>query len=195
MTIFFNLASKLVATVFSGLASKSVATVFSGLASKPMATISLDLASKPMVAFLVEPQNQGIGGFPSLVKSSKPRYWRFALLLILWCNQQTVVCLILRSKTKNCHGGFLISPPPGSVQSLIFPSCCQNLVLTFAPPVLVSLVRRSREPAPRSDFLFLFFLPARARSASSTTCISFWFLVLLLIFLWFPHSAHAKVQS
>jgi hypothetical protein len=57
---FFNLASKLVATVFSGLASKSVATVFSGLASKPMATISLDLTSKPMVAFLVEPQNQGI---------------------------------------------------------------------------------------------------------------------------------------
>jgi hypothetical protein len=36
------------------------------LASKLVATVSPDLASKPAVDFLVEPQNQGGGGFPSL---------------------------------------------------------------------------------------------------------------------------------
>jgi hypothetical protein len=52
--------------VFAGLASKSVATVFSNLASKLVATVSSSLASKPAVGFLVEPQNQGGGGFPGL---------------------------------------------------------------------------------------------------------------------------------
>jgi hypothetical protein len=65
-TVFSSLASKLVATVFSSLTSKLVATVFSSLASKLVATISLSLASKPVVGFLVEPQNQGGGGFSSL---------------------------------------------------------------------------------------------------------------------------------
>jgi hypothetical protein len=60
------LASKLVATVSSGLASKPAATVFSSLASKLVAIVSLGLASKPTVGFLVEPQNQGGGGFPGL---------------------------------------------------------------------------------------------------------------------------------
>jgi hypothetical protein len=50
----------------SGLVSKPVATIFSGLASKLVATISLRLASKPVVGFLVEPQNQGGGGFLGL---------------------------------------------------------------------------------------------------------------------------------
>jgi hypothetical protein len=36
------------------------------LASKPVVTISVGLASKPMMSFLVEPQNQGGGGFPGL---------------------------------------------------------------------------------------------------------------------------------
>jgi hypothetical protein len=54
------------ATVFAGLASKPVATVFSSLASKLVAAVSSGLASKPVVGFLVEPQNQGGGGFPSL---------------------------------------------------------------------------------------------------------------------------------
>jgi hypothetical protein len=40
--------------------------VFSGLASKLVAMVSFGLASKPMVGFLVEPQNQGGGGFPGL---------------------------------------------------------------------------------------------------------------------------------
>jgi hypothetical protein len=66
VTVFSGLASKPVATVFSGLASKSVTTVFSSLASKLVAAISPGLALKPAVGFLVEPQNQGGGRFPSL---------------------------------------------------------------------------------------------------------------------------------
>jgi hypothetical protein len=45
------------------LTLKSVAVIFSDLASKPVAIVSSDLASKLMVGFLVEPQNQGGGGF------------------------------------------------------------------------------------------------------------------------------------
>jgi hypothetical protein len=66
-TIFAGLASKSVAMVSSGLASKPAATVFSSLASKLVATVFPGLASKPVVGFLVEPQNQGGGGFPGLV--------------------------------------------------------------------------------------------------------------------------------
>jgi hypothetical protein len=53
-------------TVLAGLASKPVATVSSGLTSKPVATVSPDLASKSAIGFLVEPQNQGGGGFLDL---------------------------------------------------------------------------------------------------------------------------------
>jgi hypothetical protein len=55
-----------VATVSNHLASKPAATVFSSLASKLVAMVSSGLASKPVVGFLVEPQNQGGGGFPDL---------------------------------------------------------------------------------------------------------------------------------
>jgi hypothetical protein len=48
------------------LASKPAATVFTSLALKLVATVFPGLASKPMVDFLVEPQNQGAGGFPGL---------------------------------------------------------------------------------------------------------------------------------
>jgi hypothetical protein len=65
-TVFTGLALKPVATVSSGLASKPVATVFSSLISKLVVTVSPDLASKPVVGFLVEPQNQGCGGFSGL---------------------------------------------------------------------------------------------------------------------------------
>jgi hypothetical protein len=64
--VFTGLASKPVATVSSGLASKPAAMVFSSLASKLVAMVSPGLASKPAVGFLVEPQNQGDGGFPGL---------------------------------------------------------------------------------------------------------------------------------
>jgi hypothetical protein len=63
-TVSGSLASKPAAIVSSDLASKLVATVFSSLASKLVAAVSPDLASKPAVGFLVEPQNQGGGGFP-----------------------------------------------------------------------------------------------------------------------------------
>jgi hypothetical protein len=53
-------------TVFAGLASKPVVTVFSSLASKLVAMVSPGLVSKPAVGFLVEPQNQGGGGFLDL---------------------------------------------------------------------------------------------------------------------------------
>jgi hypothetical protein len=65
-TVFTSLTSKLVATVSSGLTSKPIATFFASLASKLVATVSPGLASKSVVSFLVEPQNQGGGGFPSL---------------------------------------------------------------------------------------------------------------------------------
>jgi hypothetical protein len=64
--VFGDLASKPVVTVSSGLASKPAATVFSSLTSKLVATVSFGLASKSVVGFLVEPQNQGGGGFPGL---------------------------------------------------------------------------------------------------------------------------------
>jgi hypothetical protein len=44
-----------------------MATVSPGLASKLVAMVSSGLASKPVVSFLVEPQNQGGGGFFGLV--------------------------------------------------------------------------------------------------------------------------------
>jgi hypothetical protein len=65
-TVFTGLASKPVATVSINLASKPVATVFSSLTSKLVVMVSLGLASKLTVGFLVEPQNQGGGGFPDL---------------------------------------------------------------------------------------------------------------------------------
>jgi hypothetical protein len=65
-TVFTGLASKPVATVSSGLTSKPAATVFTGLTSKPVVTVSPGLASKLVVDFLVEPQNQGGGGFLGL---------------------------------------------------------------------------------------------------------------------------------
>jgi hypothetical protein len=87
VTVSSDLASKPAATVFSGLASKPVATVFSSLASKLVVTVFPGLASKLAVSFLVEPQNQGAGGFPGLglkitatvflVWTSKPSGFRF----------------------------------------------------------------------------------------------------------------------
>jgi hypothetical protein len=65
-TVFTGLASKSVATVSGCLASKPTATVFSNFASKLVATVSPGLASKLAIGFLVEPQNQGGGGFPGL---------------------------------------------------------------------------------------------------------------------------------
>jgi hypothetical protein len=65
-TIFVGLTSKPMVVVFDSLASKPATMVFSSLTSKLVATVSPDLVSKPVVGFLVEPQNQGGGGFPGL---------------------------------------------------------------------------------------------------------------------------------
>jgi hypothetical protein len=92
--VFTGLASKLVATVSSGLSSKLVATVFSSLASKLVVTISLGLTSKPTVGFLVEPQNQGGGGFPGLgLKTGSPD-------LVFWPLKSPRQFLSLSLKTK-----------------------------------------------------------------------------------------------
>jgi hypothetical protein len=94
-TVSGGLASKPATTVFAGLASKPVATVFSSSASKRVATVSSGLASKLVVGFLVEPQNQGGGGFPGLgLKTS-------SFGLVIW--------------HQNHHDGFLIwtSKPSG----------------------------------------------------------------------------------
>jgi hypothetical protein len=45
---------------------KITRTVFVGLASKLVTIVSDGLTSKSVVGFLVEPQNQGGGGFPDL---------------------------------------------------------------------------------------------------------------------------------
>jgi hypothetical protein len=66
LTVFEWFGLKTIQTVFAGLASKLVATVFFSLVSKLVATVSPDLASKSVVGFLVEPRNQGGGGFPGL---------------------------------------------------------------------------------------------------------------------------------
>jgi hypothetical protein len=76
------------------LASKPVVTVFSGLASKSAATVSLGLASKLAVGVLVEPQNQGGGGFPSLgIKTGSSG-------LVIWVSKSTRQFLDLSLKTK-----------------------------------------------------------------------------------------------
>jgi hypothetical protein len=89
-----GLASKPAAVVFFGLASKPVATVFSSLASKLVATVSLGLASKPAVGFLVEPQNQGGGGFLSLGLKTG------SFDLVIWASKLLRRILGLGLKTK-----------------------------------------------------------------------------------------------
>jgi hypothetical protein len=88
------LASKPAATVSGGLASKPTATVFSSLASKLVATVSPGLASEPTIGFLVEPQNQGGGGFPGLdLKTGSSG-------LLIWASKSLRRFLDLGFKTK-----------------------------------------------------------------------------------------------
>jgi hypothetical protein len=73
---------------------KSTRTVSAGLASKPEATISPGLASKPVVGFLVEPQNQGDGGFPGLgLKTGSSS-------LVIWASKSPRLFLGLGLETK-----------------------------------------------------------------------------------------------
>jgi hypothetical protein len=82
------------ATVFSGLASKPVATVFSSLVSKLVVTVSPGLGSKPEVGFLVEPQNQGGGGFSDLNLKTG------SFGLVIWASKSPRWFLGLGLKTK-----------------------------------------------------------------------------------------------
>jgi hypothetical protein len=106
---FRDLASKLVATVSSSLASKPAVTVLSSLASKLVAIVSPSLASNPVVGFLVEPQNQGGGGFPGLgLKTGSSG-------LVIWASKSLRRILVWASKpsglrfvdcaTKSMDGG------------------------------------------------------------------------------------------
>jgi hypothetical protein len=94
VTVFTGLASKPVVTVSSGLTSKPAVTVFASLASKLVATVFPGLASKPVVGFLVEPQNQGGGGFPGLgLKTGSSG-------LVIWASKSPRRFLDLALKTK-----------------------------------------------------------------------------------------------
>jgi hypothetical protein len=76
------------------LASKPVTAVFSSLTSKLAATVSPGLSSKSVVSFLVEPQNQGGGGFPSLdLKNGSSD-------LVIWASKSPRRFLDLDLKTK-----------------------------------------------------------------------------------------------
>jgi hypothetical protein len=92
--VFAGLASKPVVTVSGGLASKPDATIFSSLASKLVAMVSSGLAPKPAVDFLVEPQNQGGGGFPGL------RLKTGSSGLVIWASKSPRRFLGLGLKTK-----------------------------------------------------------------------------------------------
>jgi hypothetical protein len=81
-------------TVSSGLTSKPVATVFASLTSKLVATIFFGLASKPAVGFLVEPQNQGGGGFSGLALKTGNSG------LVIWASKSPRRFLGLGLKTK-----------------------------------------------------------------------------------------------
>jgi hypothetical protein len=93
-TVFNGLTSKPVVTVSSGLASKPAVMVFSSLASKLVVTVSPGLASKPAVGFLVEPQNQGGGGFLGL----GPKIDSFSL--VIWISKSPRRFLGLALKIK-----------------------------------------------------------------------------------------------
>jgi hypothetical protein len=54
---------------------KTTGMVYPGLTLKSVATISPGLGSKRMVGFLVEPQNQGGGGFSSLCFKTAATVW------------------------------------------------------------------------------------------------------------------------
>jgi hypothetical protein len=93
-TVSGGFASKPAVTVSDGLASKPVVTVFSSLASKLVATVSPSSASKPVVSFLVEPQNQGGGGFPGLGHKTG------SFNLVIWTSKSPRRFLGLGLKTK-----------------------------------------------------------------------------------------------
>jgi hypothetical protein len=93
-TVFADLASKSVVTVSSGLALKPAVTVSASLTLKLAVTVSLGLTSKPVVGLLVEPQNQGGGGFLGLGLKTG------SFGLVIWASKSPRQFLGLSLKTK-----------------------------------------------------------------------------------------------
>jgi hypothetical protein len=91
---FWQFGLKTCCDGFRWLASKLVATVFSSLTSKLVATVSPGLASKLVASFLVEPQNQCGGGFPSLGLKTD------SFGLVIWPSKSPRQFLGLGLKTK-----------------------------------------------------------------------------------------------
>jgi hypothetical protein len=78
--------------------------VFSSLATKLVAMVSPCLASKPVVGFLVEPQNQGGGGFRGLgLKTS-------SFGLVIWASRSTRRLLIGLGLKTNVDGLGVVWP-------------------------------------------------------------------------------------
>jgi hypothetical protein len=75
-----------------------VTTVFSSLALKLVTTVSPGLASKSVVGFLVESQNLGGGGFPSLGLKTG------SYGLVIWASKSPRRFLGLGLKTKRAFG-------------------------------------------------------------------------------------------
>jgi hypothetical protein len=73
---------------------KTTRSVFAGLASKLVATVSPGLTSKLVVGFLVEPQNQGGGGFPDFGLKTG------SFGLVIWASKSPRQFLGLGLKTK-----------------------------------------------------------------------------------------------
>jgi hypothetical protein len=122
VTVSGGLASKPAAMVSSGLASKPAATIFSSLASKLVVRVSLGLASKLAVDFLVEPQNQGGGGFPSLgLKISSSG-------LVIWASKSPRQFLCLGLKTKQASVCRLCHKTDGGRSAW---DTCRDLVACF----------------------------------------------------------------
>jgi hypothetical protein len=96
-------------TVYEWFGIKTTRTVFASLTSKLVVTVFPGLASKPVVGFLVEPQNQGGGGFPGLgLKTGSSG-------LVIWASKSLRRFLVWASKpsglrfvdcaTKSMDGG------------------------------------------------------------------------------------------
>jgi hypothetical protein len=94
VTVSSGLTSKSAVTVSSGLTSKPAAAVFSSLALKLVATVSPGLTSKLAMSFLVEPQNQGGGGFLGLCLKTNSSG------LVIWDSKSSRRFLNLDLKTK-----------------------------------------------------------------------------------------------
>jgi hypothetical protein len=74
------------------------------LTSKLVVTVSPGLASKPAIGFLVEPQNQGGGGFPGLdLKTGSSG-------LVIWASKSPRRFLGLGLKTKQAGFGLSVAP-------------------------------------------------------------------------------------